>query len=374
MNRPYRIVAAVSAHGLGHLAQTAPLLNALGGRLGDFRLSVRSALSEAQLRARIRVPFVHEPDDGDVGAVMYSALEVDVDATLEAYRRFHRGWEPRLEAWTQALAEARPDLLIANVSYLALAAARRAGVTSVALCSLNWADIYRHFFARRAEAAAVIGTMRAAYDSAACFLRPAPSMPMRDLRRGRDIGPVAEMGRDRRRELNERLSLAPVERLVIVAYGGTPFAMPLEHWPRLDGVHWVVPDECTPTRDDMVRFTTLNLPFLDLLRSADALIGKPGYGTFVEAACNGTAVLYTPRRDWPEEPALVDWLHEHGRAHAISAERLAHGEFADVLADALSAPPPTPVEPTGIDDACDVVAGLLAHANPSHAPRANSPA
>ena len=40
--------------------------------------------------------------------------------------------------------------------------------------------------------------------------------------------------------------------------------------------------------------------FADLLASSDALLCKPGYGSFVEAASCGVPVLYVARPDWPE--------------------------------------------------------------------------
>ncbi len=49
----------------------------------------------------------------------------------------------------------------------------------------------------------------------------------------------------------------------------------------------------------------LRLSVMDVLGSRDAILGKPGYGTFAEAACNGKPVLYVSRGDWPEEPALT---------------------------------------------------------------------
>jgi hypothetical protein len=48
---------------------------------------------------------------------------------------------------------------------------------------------------------------------------------------------------------------------------------------------------------------------IDLLRSVDAVIAKPGYGTFAEAACNATPLLYVRRQEWPEQDCLIEWLH-----------------------------------------------------------------
>jgi len=50
------LLVDISAHGLGHLAQTAPVLDALASRLPTMRLTVRSALTRQQLARRIGAP------------------------------------------------------------------------------------------------------------------------------------------------------------------------------------------------------------------------------------------------------------------------------------------------------------------------------
>jgi UDP-N-acetylglucosamine:LPS N-acetylglucosamine transferase len=49
----------------------------------------------------------------------------------------------------------------------------------------------------------------------------------------------------------------------------------------------------------------------DLIHAADAVLGKLGYGFVSECVTSGTALIYVPRVDWPEEPYLeVTILHE----------------------------------------------------------------
>ena len=63
----------------------------------------------------------------------------------------------------------------------------------------------------------------------------------------------------------------------------------------------------------------------------DAIIAKPGYGTFVEAAIQGVPVLYLPRPGWPEQPCLVEWLRGHGRAVAITREEAQAGHLLPLI-------------------------------------------
>ena len=200
-----------------------------------------------------------------------------------------------------------------SVAYLPLAGAARAGIPALSMCSLNWADLFAHFFGHEAWAKNIHEEILAAYRSADLFLRLTPAMPMPALPKQRTIAPVAALGHDRRGELRAKLTCPPNEKLVLIAFGGFDKDLGAEHWPENSGVRWLIPASWPITRPDMTPIEPLGLPVIDLLRSVDAVLTKPGYGTFVEAACAGIPVLYLRRPDWPEQDALIDWLHEAGQ-------------------------------------------------------------
>ncbi len=355
------LVVAISPHGFGHAALTAPVVNALRARIPDLRVTLRTTVSRALLRARFQEPWEHVAAASDFGMVMASAIDVLVDDSARAYARLHDHWHEEVERETSALTALRPDLLLCNVPYLSLAAAARAGIPALALCSLNWADIYAHYCGDRPEAPAIHAQMLEGYRLTECFLQCEPSMPMADLPRRRPIGPVATVGRNRRAEIERRLGADPDHRLVLIAPGGIAMPLPLEEWPRLPGVRWLVPGAWKTNHPDATAIETLKMPFVDVLRSSDAVIGKPGYGTFVEAACNGVPVLYVRRLDWPEEPFLIAWIERHGNCKEIDRGDLIKGTLGEGLQTLWARPTPPPVEPTGIDDAASFLAERITH-------------
>ena len=351
------LYVALSGHGFGHLAQVAPVLNEWRRRWPKARLTVQSALPEPVLRQRIGGEFAVIAGTADFGMVMVDALEAKVPESLAAYRVFHSEWAERLAWQERLLREANPDLLLADIPYLTLAAAARLRIPALALCSLNWADILAGYGRDAPDLAALREPMLAAYNSAAAFLQPAPSMPMPELTNAQPIGPIAALGRDRRLEINRQLGLRGDETLLLMGLGGVDMRPPLENWSELPGVCWLTPPAWGVARADMASWAALaDCSMPDLIRSCDVLFTKPGYGAFTEAACNGTRVLYVARDDWPEEPWLSDWLREHGNAVKISQRQLAMGDLAEPLA-ALSAQPAKPsVVPTGVSEAVDYLA------------------
>lgn len=360
MPAAHHLYIALSGHGFGHLAQVAPVLNAFQQRWPRVRVTVQSGLAETVLRQRITGRFECVEGIADFGMVMVDALEAKVSESLAAYRKFHEEWEQRL-AWQEAkLRAAAPDGVLADIPYLTLAAAARLGIPSLAMCSLNWADILAGYCPNAADLVELCSPMLSAYNSAQAFLLPAPSMPMPDLKNSQNVGPIAALGQDRRAEINHQLGLPKGDALVLIGLGGVDMRPPLEAWPTLPGVRWLVPPSWQVRRSDMVDWAKLaDCSMLDLIRSCDVLLTKPGYGAFTEAACNGIRVIYVARDDWPEEPWLSRWLMAHGNAIKISRQRLTDGDLAEPLRALLEQPAKSPVVPTGIVDVVGWLERLL---------------
>lgn len=335
------LLVDISAHGYGHVAQTAPVLNELKRLMPDLRITVRSAAPLPLLQQRIHGDFQHYSVAFDFGMHMANAVDVQVAESDMAYRQFHADWSRKIAREAQLMRDLRPDLLLANVPYLSLAAAHQAGVRSVGMCCLNWADIYQHYCVRDVASRDIHMQMLDAYNSADCFLKVTPSMPMPDFASVRSINPIAQQGQSQRTHIAAQGLLPADEKWVLVAMGGMEFRLPMERWPRLPGVHWLVPQAWGVARSDVTAFDTLGHSFSDVLASCDAVLTKPGYGTFAEAACAGVPVLYVTRRNWPEEPYLVQWLNQNGVCLEVEREALQTGELAEVL-QKLWAQPQTP--------------------------------
>lgn len=142
-------------------------------------------------------------------------------------------------------------------------------------------------------------------------------------------------------------------------FGHIAQTAPVVNAPRIPGVRWMVPSSWQARHPDAVELESLAMDFTDVLASCDALLTKPGYGSFAEAACNGVPVLYLDRKDWPEAPYLVEWLKRQGRCMEVERPALERGAIAAPLEALWALPPTAPVEPEGIAQAADLLHDLL---------------
>lgn len=326
------IFADISSHGFGHLAISAPVLNALAKIIPDLRLTVRSGLASEILRQRIELDFEHIRAASDFGYVMQDATRINYAASARAYRAAHVAWATRISDEARMLDNLQADRVLSNVSYLPLAGAALHGIPALSICSLNWADLFAHFFGHESWVGPIHADMLEAYRSAWAFLRVTPGMPMEMLDNVKTLDPIAASGK------SHDLGLGS-DRVVLVAMGGIQHRIPLENWPRESGIRWLVPDSWHCSHPDAMAFERFGLNFTDLLSSVDAIITKPGYGIFTEAANNGTPVLYQRRVDWPEQECLIAWLSRNGNCKAINAEALNTGNIRKALEELWSEPP-----------------------------------
>jgi hypothetical protein len=325
----------ISSHGFGHLAQTAPVLKALAERLPGLRLSVRSGLPREWLLRRLQVPFEHLQAASDFGFVMIDAMRIDRAASAALYQRQHRDWGAAVAEDCVLLEALRPDFVLSNVAYRPLAAAARLGVPAAAMCSLNWADLVAYVFAGENWVPAVHQEIAAAY-AAADFLALEPAMPMPILPHARRMPPVAASAADRRLAPDWRaeIGLAPHERAVLVAFGGIPTRLPVETWAAQAAgrsLRWLCPAAWETAHPDVLAIESTGLDFSQLLAISEAIVTKPGYGTFVEAAASATPMLYLRRDKWPEQDCLIDWAERVATARELSPPELDEGRVAESL-------------------------------------------
>ncbi len=356
------LYVAVSAHGYGHIAQTAPVVNALRRRLPALRVVVESGAPREVLARRFDMPIEHVELSTDFGMAMRDALTVDPVASYERYQRLHAELEHHVAAACRRLEAYAPDILLANVPYVPLIAAKRLGIPSAALCSLDWAHIFIGVCGAMQGAELLHRTMLGAYREAAAFLAPEPSMEMPGLANVVPIGAIAEVVRKDRESLRSRLGVDAGARVVIVSMGGIATPLDLDAWPVVPGVTWMFDRPLPAGRSDMADIGATGMRFLEAMASSDAVITKPGYGTFAEAACNGVPVLYVPRDDWPEAPFLTRWLQVNARCVEAAYGELFSAKLGGLLERLWRLPMKPPVAASGVADAVDRLQALMQRA------------
>jgi len=349
----------ISAHGFGHLAQCAPVIESLAHSHPKLDITIRSRLPLAQLKRRIKIDFNHIAESRDFGFVMKNAVDIDLALTAKQYQEFHQNWDQRVEEEAHWQKKHKVDILVSNIAYLSLAAASRIDIPSIAMGSLNWADLLKPIFSSENWFNTIEKDIISAYQSAPIFLCLEPGLPMERYLNRYSIGPIAQVGSRCREDIAKLLKLPSTNRWVLVTMGGMAFDLPIDSWPSIEGISWIVPNDKKYSRPDIAFFDDTTLHFPDLLASVDAVITKSGYGTFVESACSATPILYLERPDWLENQYLSAWLQNNARSQPLTRLNLSKGHFTHQLNQLWQAPIPQPPLPLGVGQAVEKIAYFI---------------
>lgn len=345
------LIFDVSGHGFGHLAQTAVVVREVKALLPDAHITVRASHSTDVLRGFLPNGVAVGRPPHDATLAMHSPTKVDMATSAKRYEALHRDWDRVVAKEAEKLAKLGPDLVVSDVGYVSLAAARRLGVPAYAMCSLDWYGIFRAYCSACDGFDAIAGQILNAYEGAEAFLQLTPHMPMDYFTNRTSFGPVARLGRDRRAELERDFPALRGKHLVMFSLGGIPGGPTPADLPQNSDLCWVCDDAVAGRADGVIPLETLGLPFIDAIASADAVVTKPGYGTIVEAVCNGTAVVSVERPDWPETEHMQSWARRHGRTEFVSRSKHWIDDALTAVFGVLEQPKIPGVAPDGV---CDV--------------------
>ncbi|MGH7256005.1 MAG: hypothetical protein ACREI3_09530 [Nitrospirales bacterium] len=353
---------AISAHGYGHAAQVVPVLNAAGRLVPDLRVVLRTQVPAWFFEQRLHVPWLLSPAEQDIGCIQRGPLEIDVEATWEAHRRLHADWEDHLAREAEAMRTQAPALVLADIPYLAIAAAARAGLPAVGLSSLSWDRVLAGYVSKepatRREQLALIQGIEQAYASAEVMIRLAPGIPLTAFRKIADVGPVAWASDPAPLPVRDAVRAQPRDRLVLVAFGGVDLLeLPFDAMEQMAPYRFLVSGPVPERLQRVHPVTRIPFPFHTVLASVDTIMTKPGYSTVVEAVATRRPVVYVRRHHFVDEQTLVDYLHRYGHGVDLSPADFAAGRWAPALDAALSpsSPPPQPPPPSGAQEAADVL-------------------
>jgi hypothetical protein len=356
------IAAYVSGHGFGHSTRVAEVLRAVRDEAPRLPIAVVTSAPADLFRAAIPGEIVFRSRECDVGVAQKGALVLDERATAERWRAFDAGREARIAEEAAWLRSSGARVVLGDIPPLAFAAARAAGIRSIALANFSWDWIYRHLARREPALEAAAEEAAGGYASCDLLLRLPFAGDLGAFATVKDIPLVARRPRLSRDESRRRLGLGEGP-IVLWSFGG----IRLEGFSpavlgRASDLRFLVPEESpdAPSNVSAVTNDTLKrvgLDYADLVGAADVVVTKPGYGIVTDAIGAGTRLVYTDRGDFPEYPILVGEMARYLPCAYVSNEDVLSGNVREAVLAVLGAPTPPPPDLGGATVAAETLLG-----------------
>ena len=349
------IVFYVSGHAFGHAARVIEIINAVSAAAPDTAIVVRTAAAKWLFDVTVRSPIEFHAVQCDTGVIQSDSLHLDIPRSIHEAWQFMASLDERAEVEAAFLRARGATLVVGDLPPLAFAAAHRAGLPSVAVGNFTWDWIYAAYEDALAEAPGLLPAIRGAYRHASLTLRlplwggfedwASPIVDLPFVAR-HSIRPPAEVRRE--------LGMTDGRRMVLVSFGGLGIGgLALEPLASIDGYAVVTTGhglEHTGGVPSGVRLLddrevyARGLRYEDLVRAADVVVTKPGYGIIAECLANDTAMLYTSRGPFAEYEVLVRGMPRFLRCRFLGHDDLYSGRWRPHL-DALLAQPAPPEHP-----------------------------
>ncbi len=360
----------ISGHGFGHASRQIEIINAVRARRPGLPIVVRTGAKPWIFDLTLRSPVDVQQAECDTGVAQIDSLRLDEAETLRRAGEFYANFERRVGDEAAWLRGAGARLVVADIPPLAIAAAREAGLPSIAIGNFTWDWIYEAYEPERAGLPHLVPVIREACTGASRYVRLPMwgGFEMAPPELTVDVPLVARRSLRPPGETRRALGLPADRRLVLLSFGGhgldhlDPDALRglgPEYLVVVTG-HLQLAQAARAAGDAVTVFDERALydagwRYEDLVAASDVVLTKPGYGIIAECAANGTAILYTSRGHFVEYEVLVQEMPSYVRSQFIPQEAFFAGDWRPYLDELLAQDRPEPPDVSGAEAAADLI-------------------
>lgn len=268
----------------------------------------------------------------DFGVVHGPNLSVDKDATILKLIDLLSRRNEIMETEVSFLRSNKVDLIIGDAPYLASDIAVYADIPVFNISNFDWYHIYSGLLGDDARLKPMLNTIWALYQKADYSFRLpfSTDASIAAFYAPESCGLLARK-KDKYADIRNIWGLAKDEKLLLVMFGGEG-PMDLDYEALCAGY----PGKVISTNAAVKAFNHIlvsrDADFLDLTYNADIILCKPGYSTLAEACQFGKFIVYCPRKNYPEELALIAGLSGYPNCRELSSFKLSIKEWAKLFA------------------------------------------
>ena len=299
----------------------------------------------------------------DVGILQKDSLEMDLSKTLRACRALHAEIPRLIRKEIRFIEEHRIDLILGDIPPIAFEIAARAAIPSVAITNFTWDWIYRAYLGAYPAFLPLIEEMESFYNKATLALTLPYSCKLAVFPIQESIPWVARTSILNREQAKAQFDLPQLVTIILLSFGGLGLKrLPEKRLRQLRECYFVATGGSKRRDGNLLTLPDAQRQYEDLVRAADIIVTKPGYGIVADVIAHQTPILYTERGEFPEYPHLVQALNDLAIADFIPQDDLLSGNIEPYITRLLNRDKHWPTVPlNGADVAAAKILALLEH-------------
>jgi L-arabinokinase len=330
--------------------------------------SLRKLEPELTVHVRSTVPHwlfpqsvIHSRQVLDAGVVQSDCLEMDLDETLRICQSLHEQAPGLIEEELRFIETEKAGLIVGDIPPLCFEIAARAGIPSVAVANFTWDAIYRAYVNERPGFLPLIDAMERFYANATLALALPYPYGLTVFPHCESIPWISRLSALTKQEARVKFGLPKDATIVLLSFGGLGLRrLSLEELSESKEFFFLSTGDNEKRFGNLAILPDLQHKYQDLVRAADVLVSKPGYGIVTDSLTHRVPLLYTERPEFPEYPFLVQALKDLATAESIPQNELLAGNIVTYVKKLLNKDPNWPaVELNGARVAAEKILALL---------------
>jgi len=321
----------ISGHGYGHAVRSGQVIRRLKEACPELEFHVRTT---APRRFLLDLPFpvAYEERLIDAGIVQRDSLQMNIEETLHACESLHKRMPALVEENLAFIEQKKIRLVLGDIPPLCFEIASQASLPSVAIGNFSWDWVYRAYLPSFPSFLPLIREMESFYRKATLALSLPFSCDMEIFPNQKSIPLITRTSSLDKREARRRFGLPATAIVVLISFGG--FGLERIRWERLkqmEDFFFVTTGPAFQAEKNILILPDAQPHYEDLVRAADVVVSKPGYGIVADIIAHRARLLYTSRGDFPEVPFLLETLNHWATCEYIPQEELLAGELKSYL-------------------------------------------
>ena len=270
----------------------------------------------------IKAPFVYHEVVLDVGVIEKDALRQEPLLTLKAVAKLLESESSLISSEASFIASEQISLIVTDIPFLAVDIAKAVGIPCVAIGNFSWDWIYGPFIEQFAEYSYIIDRIKESYTQTEMLLRLPLSTGMDVFPRFVDVPLIARCSDADNSEILDALGISDVETRRKIFWCFTrnvPSSLLVKGAQNVPDYLFLTLDELEGQNPGNIVEIPEHLSgrFLDILKVADAVISKLGYGITADCTGNRTRLMHIPREGFVEYEVLKNGVNRYVPAYEI---------------------------------------------------------
>ncbi|MEN6445783.1 MAG: hypothetical protein ABFC98_07035 [Candidatus Cloacimonas sp.] len=286
----------------------------------------------------------------DVGVKHKEDLQVDLEKTVSSILDLLSQRNEIMEQEIEFLRREKIDCIIADVPYLVSDFAAYCQIPVFAVTNFEWYYIYKSLSVLPPTDSAAKKQIsccdKAEYETSlnpvlnliwslyqrfdACFQLPLSTKDsMSAFKEVIHCGLLARK-KERYNDIRQIYGWEKTTSILLIMFGGEG-KLKLNYEELCKAFKGIVISSQTGVKAKNHFYVPMNADFLDLIYNANIILCKPGYSTLAEAVQMNKFIIYCPRKNYPEEKALIAGLKKYPNCLQIDSLQKETQEWKDIF-------------------------------------------